>query len=174
MEVAERHEAALHQPDHLGDGDCATHLEELLQRGPLDELLHEVEGDGLFTAVDDGLGELRDLRVVDGLEGGALPLKELNLLGVALLDELQLLDGAELAGALVAGKVGACVSAFAKEPEELVGTDFSEHGGPASVSWGCAATRSRGRIATATIGRYFSALPLPACAALGACLRASS
>jgi hypothetical protein len=34
---------------------------------------------------------------VDGLEGGALTLKELNLLGVALLDELELLDGAELA-----------------------------------------------------------------------------
>jgi len=68
---------------------------------------------------------------VDGLEGGALTLKEFNLLRMPLLDELELLDGPELTGALVAGKVGAGVAAFAEEPEELVGTDFSEHGGPA-------------------------------------------
>jgi hypothetical protein len=162
MEIAERNEAALHQPDDLGDRDGPAHLEQLLQRGALDELLHEVEGDGLFAPVDDCLGELRDLGVVDGLEGGALTLKELNLLRVALLDELELLDGAELSRALVAGQIGASVSAFAEEPEELVGTDFSEHGGPASVSWGCAAKRSSARIAIGGFDRYFSVPPLPA------------
>ena len=67
VEITERHEATLHQPDDLGDGDGAAHLEELLQRRTFDELLHEVEGDGLLTPVHDRLGELGHLGVVDGL-----------------------------------------------------------------------------------------------------------